>query len=60
MEQNNMTNKECAEEMKRLLVSFVTAAGQKNAKSPRVLRTVEAFTRSIELLEAAPDNIERD
>ena len=53
-----MTNKECADEMKRLLVSFVTAAGQANSKSPRVLRTVEAFTRSIELLEAAPDKVE--
>lgn len=50
-----MTNKECAEEMKRLLASFITFAGRGNGKSIKLARTVEAFTRSIELLEAAPE-----
>lgn len=58
METNKITNQECADILKRLLASLIFEAGRGNNKSKSAMQTIEAFTRAIELLEAAPEKVD--
>lgn len=58
METSKITNKECADVLKRLLASLIFEAGRANSKSKSATQTIEAFTRAIELLEAAPEKVD--